>query len=167
MRPLPIIKDARGKAVQRYEYTCSQCGSIATNRFTDPIGSRMLEHKLCFSCDFWKQKEKYLNEHHKKMTIIGGCIYRPGTKTTGKHRGMGGRRFDIEYVEPSIHAGKIITTFDLWAGSIMPEYLREQFEDTARFVGGASRAKVGEITCWDPSDGRNERYPLPRSLDLK
>jgi hypothetical protein len=104
------------------------------------------------------------------MTIIEGHVYGPGNRTTGEMRGMAGRRFDIEYIEPSANAGKRITTFDLWSGSTLPDRLRERFPDTARFLGGAEKVELGEnahITrCWNPSSAKTEPYPLPKKLDL-
>jgi hypothetical protein len=79
-------------------------------------------------------------------------------------RGMAGRRFDIEYIDPSIYVGQRTTTFDLWSGSTMPEHLRAIFPDTARFLGGAEKVQVGETTCWNPSDHKSEPYPLPKTL---
>lgn len=46
----------------------------------------------------------------------------------------------------------------------MPDHLRARFPDTARFLGGAERAQVGETTCWNPSDRKSEPYPLPNTL---
>lgn len=140
-----------------YSYKCRRCGKDATNRCAEPYGSRMLEARMCFECDYWDNFEKY----EKPVTIINHHVYSPGNRTSGDFRGMGGRRFDIEYLENSKHAGKRITTFDLWSGSTIPEKLWVKFPDTARFLGDATRAQVGEITCWNPSDGKSEPYPLP------
>lgn len=101
------------------------------------------------------------------MTIIGSHVYSPGNRTSGEMRGMAGRRFDIEYIAPSIYAGQRITTFDLWSGSLIPERLLSKFPDTARFLGDAEKANVGGTTCWNASDRRHEPYPLPSSLREK
>lgn len=150
--------------VQYHEFECVECGETARNTYCEPGRTQMLERLLCFTCNYWREEEERIRRDHKHMTIIGGHIYGPGDRTTGSFRGMAGRRFDIEYIEPSVYAGKRITTFDLWSGSAMPEKLVAEFPDTARFLGGAEKAQVGETTCWNPTDEKSDPYPLPRSL---
>lgn len=159
-RPLPPSKHYP----QRYEFECSSCGETDRNTFMEPTGTQMLERRLCFGCNHWRNFAEKEGPRRNELTIIDGLIYTPGNRTSGEMRGMAGRRFDIEYVEPSAYAGQKITTFDLWSGGPLPEKLRDQFPDTARFLGGARSAKVGEITCFNPSDHRSEPYPLPRTL---
>lgn len=150
--------------VQYYEYECAECGGTARNTYCEPHRANMLERQLCYHCNHWRDFALRLERHHRYMTIIAGDVYGPGNRTEGSFRGMAGRRFDIEYVEPSVFAGKRITTFDLWSGSTMPETLSTRFCDTAKFLGDAARHQVGETGCWNPSDGKAEAYPLPRSL---
>lgn len=149
-----------------YKWICVRCGDEGRNTFMEPIGSRMLEKRICHSCDYWEQFEQKLEREHRGMTIIAGHVYSPGNRTSGEFRGMAGRRFDIEYIEPSTHAGKRITTFDLWSGSAMPDSLKAKYPDTAKFLGGAEKAQVGETTCWNPSNHRSEPYPLPKSIGI-
>lgn len=161
--------DSKGiNGSQHYSYTCSSCGGDARNTYMEPIGSRMLESRLCWSCDYWREEERRLERDHARMTIIDGHIYGPGSRTSGSFRGMAGRRFDIEYIDPSAFAGKRITTFDLWSGSTLPEHLQKRFPDTARFLGGAEKVEMsGDIKrCWNHSDHRSEPYPLPKTLNL-
>lgn len=154
--------------VQYYEYTCTGCGAVARNTYSEPSRTNMLERRLCYTCNYWRDFAAQLEREHVEMTIIDGHVYGPGNRTSGSFRGMAGRRFDIEYIEPSIHAGKRITTFDLWSGSTLPDHLRQRFSDTARFLGGAEKVEMdGTIKrCWNPSDHRAEPYPLPRSLGV-
>lgn len=149
-----------------YRYNCIKCGEKAKNTYVSPVGERLLENRLCYTCHYWQEFEQRLEKGHPKETIIDGRVYGPGNRTSGSFRGMAGRRFDIEYIEPSVHAGKRITTFDLWAGSELPGHLKEKFPDTARFLDGAKAANVGSINCWDPSAGKDEPYPLPRTLGI-
>ena len=155
--------------VEYHQFECDKCGETAQNTFSEPTRTHMLEHQLCFMCNYWREFEAKLEKDHPLMTIIGGHVYGPGNRTSGSFRGMAGRRFDIEYIEPSKHAGSRITTFDLWSGSTMPEDLQAKYADTAKFLNGAERADLqGEIkTCWNPSDGQSDPYPLPRTLDLR
>lgn len=150
-----------------HEYLCSGCGKAANNCYMEPSRTQMLERRLCWDCNYWRAFEERLTRDHASMTIIEGHVYGPGSRTSGSFRGMAGRRFDIEYVAPSVHAGKRITTFDLWSGSTLPAALKARFADTARFLGGAEKARAGDTTCWNPSDHKGETYPLPNTLALK
>lgn len=147
-----------------HEFTCVQCGKEARNTYCEPHRTNMLERRLCWNCNYWRDFAERLAKKHRQMTIIEGHVYGPGDRTSGSFRGMAGRRFDIEYIEPSIYAGQRITTFDLWSGSTLPEDLQAKYPDTAIFLGGAERASVGETTCWNQSENRGEPYPLPRTL---
>lgn len=109
---------------------------------------------LCFTCAFWSVKAD--TPPHKR-TIIEGRSYGPGNRTSGSYRGMGGRRFDIEYFD-----GRRITTYDLWSGGKIPALWRDQFPDNARFLGAAEAVRVGDVTCWNPSDQTAPAYPLPK-----
>jgi hypothetical protein len=149
-----------------HKYTCKGCDKESSNTYVEPTRTRMLERLLCFACNYWREFEEKLESDHARMTIIDGRAYTPGNRTSGEMRGMAGRRFDIEYIAPSVHAGKRITTFDLWSGSDMPDRLKAKYPDTARFLSGAEKAVVGDTTCWNPSDGKCEPYPLPRTLGI-
>lgn len=155
--------------VEYHEYECDTCGQTARNTYVEPSRSEMLERQLCFTCNYWVEFEKSIEKNHAFMTIIDGHVYGPGSRTSGSFRGMAGRRFDIEFIGPSAHAGKRITTFDLWSGSNLPEGLAAKYPDTARFLGGAEKVEMqGEIQrCWNPSDHQSDPYPLPSSLDLR
>lgn len=147
-----------------HRYICADCGNKSRNTYSEPYRSRMLERRLCWDCNYWRELEEDLSKNHATKTIIGGHIYGPGNRTSGSMRGMAGRRFDIEYIEPSVYAGQIITTFDLWSGADLPPKLREKYQDTARFCGGAEAAKAGDIRCWNASSNKNPPYKLPREL---
>ena len=156
----------RPQNIEYHEYTCRDCGKLAQNTYSEPYRTRLLANRKCFNCDYWSEMECRLERDHAKMTIICGHIYSPGNRTSGSFRGMAGRRFDIEYIEPSAFAGKRTTTFDLWSGSALPDRLKAKFADTARFLGGAEKAQAGETTCWNPSDHKSDPYPLPRAIGL-
>lgn len=147
-----------------YRYTCVGCGKEAKDTYVEPTRTAMRNSRLCFICNHWAEFERDCLANHTKMTIIGGSIYSPGNRTSGEFRGMAGRRFDIEYVEPSIYAGQRITTFDLWTGGTIPERLKDIFQDTAVFLNGAERCQVGETGCWEPSSNKTEPYKLPSQL---
>lgn len=147
-----------------FKFICCKCGEEARNTYCEPAYTQMMDRLLCWNCNFWIEQEKRYDKEHPSMTIIDGHVYGPGNRTSGEFRGMAGRRFDIEYIEPSVYAGQRITTFDLWSGSKLPHHLRAKFPDTARFLGGAEKAQVGETTCWNGSERNGEPYPLPNTL---
>lgn len=128
-----------------FGYTCTKCGAHAATTFIRSTAEKMVERGLCFYCNY----DVDLAEH-----------------VAGNWRGMAGRRFDIEYIEPSIWAGHRITTFDLWSGADMKPELREKFHDTALFLNGAEKVSLqGEIkTAWESSNRNGEPYPLPMTL---
>lgn len=142
-----------------YRYTCVGCGKDAADTYVEPVRTTMRNARLCYICNHWAEFERDCAINHTKLTIIGGNIYTPGNRTSGEFRGMAGRRFDIEYIEPSIYAGQRITTFDL-----MPDRLQGKFSDTAVFLNGAERCQVGETGCWEPSSNKTEPYKLPNKL---
>lgn len=171
-----------------HQFDCVQCGEKdVQNTYSEPHRSGMLNNQMCFTCDYWRTEDDKMsaNDFWKKMTIIAGCVYSPGNRTEGSFRGMAGRRFDIEYIGDSHYAGKRITTFDLWAGSKIPERYRAKYPDTAKFLNGAERVETKYVnretgepvaekdlppgtqtTYWAPSDNKTEPYPLPRSIGL-
>lgn len=168
MEPHLIEANWNTNGVQYHEFTCAECGKVDRNTYCEPHRTNMLDRRLCWHCNYWRDFAVKLEREYSKMTIIDGHVYGPGSRTSGSFRGMAGRRFDIEYIEPSIHAGKRVTTFDLWSGSTLPDNLAKRFPDTAKFLGGAERVSMdGEIqTCWNPSDHRGDPYPLPRALGI-
>jgi hypothetical protein len=116
-------------------YSASYSPNCAEKKLIDSMG-------ICFDCAFWEVRAKLTHE-----TVIDHYLYGVGDQPKGgKYNGMGGRRFDIEYFD-----GRVVTTYDLWAGGEIPERFRGRIPDTARFSGGASRGKAGDITCWDAS----------------
>jgi hypothetical protein len=163
--PLPLGFGGTPKNAQYHQYICVECKTTARNTYVEPVGAQMLERRLCYMCNYWV--DFAAKNKAEGMTIIGGTTYTPGNRTTGSMRGMSGRRFDIEYIPPSIHAGKRITTFDLWCGSTIPEHLLAKFPDTAKFLANAGAENVGGTRCWNPSNSKAEPYPLPRDIGLK
>ena len=124
----------------------------------------MLEHRLCFKCNFWREFAD--TTKLETATIISGRVYDPGSDNP-HGQGMAGRRFDIEYIDPSVYAGQRITTNDLWSGDEIPERYRDKFPDTAKFLGGAEFSKIGDGGAWDCSDHRAPEYSRPSSLKAK
>ena len=118
---------------------CPGCGETGFwTRYGGSEGARMARTGECFTCAFWEIRATRGCE-----TVIDGWTYYPGNRDRpwsdgGAGHGMSGRRFEIEYFD-----GRRIVTYDLWSGGEVPKRFRHRFSDTARFVGGASREKVG------------------------
>lgn len=128
---------------KRPKTPCAMCGEMASpdNTMPGPYQDRMVRDDLCFACALWS-----IRADEGCPTVIDGCMYTPGGRTSGPMRGCAGRRFDIEYFD-----GRQITSFDLWVGGEIPQHFRERIPDTARFLNGARRVQVGDITCFDES----------------
>lgn len=159
LEALPVFR-----GVQYHRFSCVECGEEAKNTYCEPYRTNMLERRLCWTCNYWRGFVEKEGPRRASMTIIDGHVYGPGDRISGEFRGMAGRRFDIEYIDGSIYAGQRCTTFDLWSGASIPDHLRAQFPDTARFLGGAHKANASGTTCWNPSDRSDEAYPLPGQL---
>ena len=131
---------------RRADAPCPVCGKTGFSRnYGSGIGERMQKTGECFECDFWGQRCKSPQE-----LVIDNYCYSIGSEPKpGERRsflGMGGRRFDIEFFD-----GRKVTTHNLWAGGLIPERFRARIPNTAKFAGGASREKAGDITCWNAS----------------
>ena len=140
-------------------FNCSWCNEpVQSTSYSAPYGPRMESEKLCFSCVHW-DIEAGRTDDYRRIVIDAYC-YGVGEKEppkNGRSNGMwgfGGRRFDIE-----LFTGERFTTHNLWGGGQIPERFRDRMPDNARFLGGASKAQVGDTTCWDSSNDRNEPYP--------
>lgn len=133
--------------VKRSDKPCAICGeeNFTTSYFPCKQKTMIDRLGICFTCAHWE-----VAAQEGCPTVINHMVYTPGTRTTGEFRGMGGRRFDIEYFD-----GRKITTVDLWCGGEIPERWRDRIPNTARFAGGAKAVKVGDITCF------NESFSLP------
>lgn len=144
--------------------SCPLCGrkdSYESFVKDDSIRSQLMRDKsYCFRCAHWEETAQSLVG---RRTVITGHLYSPGNRTSGSFLGMAGRRFDIEYLAD----GHRITTFDLWNGGCIPDHFRDRFPDTAKFLNGAERAEVGDITCWNPSSNKTPTYPLPNGTSAK
>lgn len=165
------IKCNPDRGIVYHEFECKACGKTDRNTYCEPHRTDMKERQLCWTCNYWHDFAEKSFGKRFEMTIIDHHVYTPGNRTEGNFRGMAGRRFDIEYIEPSTYVGKKITTFDLWSGSTIPEPLRWRFPDTARFLGGAEKVDLGKgglyETCFEGSNTQSEPYPLPHQVGIK
>lgn len=169
MATVPLTYENTGASLLPiFGFTCTKCGKHAATTFVSWVAEKMVARGLCFYCNYDVDLAEQVAKDHANLTIIDGHLYTPGNRTTGEWRGMAGRRFDIEYLEPSIWAGHKITTFDLWSGATMPDDLRAKYPDTARFLNGAEKVTIKNnpdyTAAWEPSRRNGEPFPLPQTL---
>lgn len=145
-------------------YVCSSCGTEASNTYSEPHKTRLLERQLCFQCNHWVDFRNNNLSKRRELTIIEGIIYVPGNRLAGNFRGMGGRRFDIEYVGDSTYCGQFCTTFDLWSGGKLPSDLRKVFPDTARFCDAEFVDLGNGHGAWNHTRTKRDPYQLPHLL---
>lgn len=156
-----------GIAPKYHTYSCIKCGAKdVVNSYVQYVADSMLARRMCFTCDFWVEFEIKNLPKHSTMTIIDGRVLSPGNRRSGEFRGMGGRRFDIEYIGASKYAGSKITTFDLWSGSEIPEDLRAKFPDTARFEDCATWSVCDVKGFNSVTDYHKPKYPSPKILGI-
>lgn len=146
-------------------FNCSWCGEeVQSISYGAPYGPRMEAEHLCFSCVHWDMEVSRSSTDEPRRIIIDGYCYGVGEKepsrdpknrVRGDMWGFGGRRFDIELLS----TGQKFTTHNLWGGGQIPDRFRDRLPDNARFLNGASKAQVGETTCWDSSNDKNDPYP--------
>jgi hypothetical protein len=92
--------------------------------------TRMEEKTCCFHCAYWDLKV----DNPTGLVIVEHAAYRVGPGNSG---GMGGRRFDIEFLD-----GTRVTTHDLWHVGIIPEWFWKKLPDNARFLNGAGLVRL-------------------------
>lgn len=127
------------------------------------ILDRERNNNIATSAEFWKTRFS-----QPGSVIINGSMYFPGKRFPGKRTasgpyrselGMGGRRFDIEFL-----SGGRITTFDLWHSGEIPARYRLYCPDNARFLSGAEKVKLpdpppgGFTHCFESSSDSDLVY---------
>lgn len=122
MKPI-IVKEPQGTQ------KCCICG-----KEEDPSHwineSEMREHKMCFSCNFWREMlEKDSKRSPHAWCIIDGTHYviEPDEPNSA-FQGFGGAEFQIEFFD-----GTRVVTHNLWCQGDIPQYWKEKFPDNARF----------------------------------
>ena len=122
MKPI-ILKEPQGTQ------KCCICG-----KEEDPSHwineSEMREHKMCFSCNFWREMlEKDSKRSPHTWCMIDGTHYviEPDEPNSA-FQGFGGAKFQIEFND-----GHRVVTHNLWCQGEPENYWREKFPDNARF----------------------------------
>lgn len=118
-----------------YFHFCKECGRIEFCHYVPDVKTRLIENKLCYSCDFWCIREQeFLNGNKRNVLIINGKTYGDAGSTKGRStqfNGFGGAVFNIKMLDGS----KEWTTNNLWHGGTIPKRLRlTTMKDTAIFI---------------------------------
>lgn len=110
---------------------CTSCGQLERVEYLNK--DRLVALQLCHGCELWHGR--LVHPRERCHAVIGGVWYtverepRPGTPDHCK--GFGGARFEIEWLD-----GRRAVTTNLWRGGDVPDHLRADAPDDARFIPG-------------------------------
>ena len=94
-------------------------------------GDSMIEHQLCFDCEFWRMQHQLdveqRGEHN--WAVIDGCHYVIDPDTDSYFQGFGGHEFQIQWDD-----GTIKTTKNLWHQGEIPKEWKSVFPNNAKFL---------------------------------
>ena len=106
---------------------CSCCGGFIKARFTEPVRTKLIEKKLCFSCNHWD--EIYQDIDNPDRFIIDGDSYHNVKKDTC-FKGFGGSLFKIK----RYNTNEIIETRNLWHQGKVSIHLIDKIKNNACFL---------------------------------
>lgn len=109
------------------EETCRSCGSPFSTHYREPTGSELREQNICHTCHHWNFQLSRPNR-----IIVNGTKYQDGgsvLKGTPGFLGFGGREWLVQMDD-----GTIFTTNNLWCQGDIPQRLRKQHPDNAKFL---------------------------------
>jgi len=119
------------KKKQEELYKCKECKKIIKVKnltYFPYLVKQLIKEKLCFTCDFWIEKIKEVN--NPKSVRINKWHYFIGDENKkGGFRGFDGRRFKIKF-----NNDKKIETTNLWTQGEIPKRFRERLFDNAIFI---------------------------------
>ena len=82
----------------------------------------------CFETYYWQSFMRNYKLYPHDYAIIDGAVYVIGTEKD-EPRGFSGRKFQIEFSDHTF-----VVTYSLWYKGKIPETIKNQFPDNARFV---------------------------------
>ena len=117
------------------KYTCKECRIEVTDKdlcYFDSVVKELIEHQLCFNCDFWYSK---LNiKDNPKSVRVEGVQYYIGDEDKSPNcpsscMGYSGRLFIIIFKD-----NRRIETRSLWCNGTIPERFKNRLPDNAIFI---------------------------------
>lgn len=105
--------------------TCSVCGKEQPLHFYADINAQLVEHQMCFNCNFWRKKLELMKKdfpNHKRF-LAGDTVYCIASENTSGHfRGFSGARVRVTFPD-----GVVVYSTNLWCngepGREVPERL--------------------------------------------
>lgn len=114
---------------------CKECGKTENGDWMDSTARKLLKHKLCFKCNFWR--EKIAIKDRLNVARIDGNHYtieREEKLFLSEFRGFGGRKSVILFDD-----GRRVETTNLWHQGRIPEHFKERLPDNASFEPAISQ----------------------------
>ena len=104
---------------------CEVCGKeIEESRFSNAV----LCSSECFKRHYWL--ERLNNQDSPTQVVIDGVVYQIGSESTyDMLKGYNGGLFLIHFFD-----GRKVKTTNLWHNGDIPDDLRDQFKDNAKFA---------------------------------
>ena len=143
-RGYPTIEELYEKAPLAFK-PCSVCGSPYALQYDKSHNARLLHHRMCFTCDFWREK---VADYTKNDVVVAGHFYRllNADPAAGRMLGHGGSKFFCRRLGET----EIKEFNNVWhCGEVPPQY-RDRLVDTAEFVDPPFRMQysAGKIPQW-------------------
>lgn len=111
--------------------TCKVCGITEELHWDKRTETALLEHSMCFTCNFWREKVA-IKDDPRVARIDGVHFIGEDGIVQGidsSFLGHGGSKFTIQFND-----GRKITTNNLWCQGRIPEIWKAQLPDNAKFL---------------------------------
>jgi hypothetical protein len=109
---------------------CRECDDVLYDHWYDEVKARVLGEKLCHSCLFWADYVRSKGDPTHVVVKGRHYVIEPNRQgRAGGFIGHGGAEFVIRFFD-----GREVTTRNLWAQGIVPEWFRDRLPDSGEFV---------------------------------
>lgn len=116
-------------------FACSICHGCATTTFFEPMRSRLIDKRICSSCDHWLELiEKDATVHAQTVVRVKGRHYVIGKNTPRDGDPFAGFYGDVWHIK--FFDGRTARCNNLWSQGEIPERWRAQLPDNAEFAKG-------------------------------
>lgn len=110
------------------DWKCSKCGGEVTLTYSN--NDKLIEHKMCFSCNHFREQAEKLKTDVNKFVINNHVYTVYPDAPNAPFKGFGGREFKIR----PFGSNDILVTHNLWSQGEVPAVWRNELPDTAEFV---------------------------------